>query len=164
MFRISVCMRNKIILSFVSVFFTTLSFAQNTLQYHFWDGSEDSLALETLRCICFDSGQLLCYNADGSVERMDLGSVRKLFFQSVSSIPQNPEASAVRLLMNPVEDQLFLSNVPNEIGQVSVHRIDGRLCRTYSLTPGYNVLTVSDWSKGFYLLKVGVQTVKIIKR
>lgn len=157
-------MRNKIILSFVSVFFSALSFAQNTLQYHFWDGSEDSLALETLRCICFDSGQMLCYNTDGSVQRMDLIAVRKLFFPSVSSIPQNAEASTVRLLMNPVEDQLLLSNVPNEIGQVRVHRIDGRLCRTYSLTPGNNVLTVSDWSKGFYLLKVGVQTIKMIKK
>lgn len=157
-------MRTRVFVSLVFVFLSAFSFAQNALQYRLWDGSEDSLALETLRCICFDSGQILCYNADGSVERMDLGSVRKLFFQSVSSIPQNAEASTVRLLMNPVEDQLFLSNVPNEIGQVSVHRIDGRLCRTYSLTPGYNVLTVSDWSKGFYLLKVGVQTIKMIKK
>lgn len=159
-----VCMRTRVFVSLVFVFLTAFSFAQNALQYRLWDGSEDSLALETLRCICFDSGQMLCYNVDGSVERMDLGSIRKLFFQSVSSIPQNAEASTVRLLMNPVEDQLFLSNVPNEIGQVSVHRIDGRLCRTYSLTPGYNVLTVSDWSKGFYLLKVGVQTIKMIKK
>ncbi|MGE4433152.1 MAG: T9SS type A sorting domain-containing protein [Bacteroidales bacterium] len=157
-------MRTRVFVSLVFVFLTAFSFAQNALQYRLWDGSEDSLALETLRCICFDSGQMLCYNVDGSVERMDLGSIRKLFFQSVSSIPQNAEASTVRLLMNPVEDQLFLSNVPNEIGQVSVHRIDGRLCRTYSLTPGYNVLTVSDWSKGFYLLKVGVQTIKMIKK
>lgn len=157
-------MRTRVFVSFVFVFLTAFSFAQNALQYRLWDGSEDSLALETLRCVCFDSGQMLCYNVDGSVERMDLGSVRKLFFLSVSSIPQNAEASTVRLLMNPVEDQLFLSNVPNEIGQVSVHRIDGRLCRTYSLTPGHNVLTVSDWSKGFYLLKVGVQTIKMIKK
>ena len=68
---------------------------------------------------------------------------------------------------NPVTDLLHIDNL-NGYTSYCIMRIDGHIIQTGHFLAGENLITMSGWASGVYLLRLytkeGVQVVKLVKQ
>jgi hypothetical protein len=129
------------------------------------NGTEYFRGLSSLQNFTFSDGNLLLKYYSGSTESYGLLTIHKLYFSSLSTGIENAELNGkiISFYPNPVEQLIYLKNIPEGTSPVFIYRIDGVLIQYTQVISGGNPIDVSHLVKGFYFLKIKNQTFKFIK-
>ena len=86
-----------------------------------------------------------------------INSVRKIIFSDQPTAIENVKQEVIVVYPNPVQDVLYINGIVDQT--LRVYDMQGRMVQ---ITEGTQV-TVSNLSKGTYLLQIGTQVVRFIK-
>jgi len=92
----------------------------------------------------------LKFNSNGKTVMRDLGVNLKTNGTGMDT----PVYADLRLYPNPVKDKLWINASGEAIHQVDIYNVSGRLVHTSKASGSEMCITVVDWPKGIYLVKV----------
>ena len=140
----------------------TAANAENTVNLCLNDGGSSSWAVPKVKTFTFGSGQMSVNFADGTNSTVDIPAVRKLTFTKDSDGAVRAIVADRRLAAypNPATDYVNVLNAQAGL-PVTVVGLDGRLWLTGESS---TQLYVGNLPSGFYLLKVGNETLKFRKQ
>ena len=120
------------------------------------DGSEETIGLSTLGKITFSNSNLLVNQATGTTESFSLSNIRKIYFKSLpTGTDENQLTGNTNSLFfypNPVNNIIYLTNIPENISIVKIYRMDGTLILQKQISSNNISLDVSMLGKGFYFI------------
>ncbi|MDR2907185.1 MAG: leucine-rich repeat protein [Bacteroidales bacterium] len=99
-----------------------------------------------------------------TTEDGDFTDTCKVTVASNSSIAEHLQENALRIYPNPVENELRIDNVELAIDNVMIYDVYGRMVKEARATNGTTTINVSHLSAGIYVVKIGTQTAKFVKK
>jgi hypothetical protein len=76
----------------------------------------------------------------------------------------SPEALSVQVSLGPNPAQNYFTITGAAAGsEISISSLDGQVVGRYAAQAGSTQISVSDWANGVYLVKIGKETVKVLK-
>ncbi len=159
--------KNLFLLFFVLAFSCVLS-AETTLFIEYLSDNEEEIALSVVGRIEIKDEIFRLIDINGEeLASCNLYEVRKLSFKDSivgTNFDEFDFSNSIIAYPNPTKDILFIEGLKsNEI--VRIYDLDGRLVTiSESNNEGMVVLSVSSLTEGIYLMQVGVEIVKFIKK
>ncbi len=126
------------------------------------DGNEETWTSETLKNIYFEGDTMLIIVESGSMTTHSylLADIQKLYFPTVLSVRDFQQESAIFVYPNPSQDQIrIIGATYNQPFQI--YAIDGRKVGEGCISDEF--IDITHLAKGFYLVKIGTQTLKFSK-
>ena len=125
------------------------------------NGEEQLFVLDENDQLAFEGQQTLLITNLGTTHRINIDDIRKIEFVNITGT-QERTADAPFFYPNPVEQYLLLGNI--EEGQtVSVYSLEGRLLRTFKVSPN-EPIDLGDLPSGLYILRILDKNLKLLKR
>lgn len=137
--------------------------AQDKIYLNLTDNSQNEIALTTLSKISFSNGLVKFKTSDGVSNQYNISTVSKLSFvkQDNTGTIDNTENGEVSLYPNPSSDIVFIKNL-NSGANFSIYNLSGSMVMT-GITDSNQSIDISGLSKGIYLIKTTVKTLKFTK-
>lgn len=157
-------MRKTIFCTILSLLFSFATFASSNLTIEYLSGEEKTEAISAIGKLTFkgDNMQLLS-KTDEVLAETSLSAVKKIVFSDqTTGAPSIRSYETIVVYPNPTDDKIFIKGAENE-QFVRVFDLNGSLLiseKTSSLTE----IDVKKLSKGEYLLQIGTEVVKFIKK
>lgn len=157
-------MRKTIFCTILSLLFSFATFADSNLTIEYLSGEEKTEAISAIGKLTFkgDNMQLLS-KTDEVLAETPLSAVKKIVFSDqTTGAPSIRSYETIVVYPNPTDDKIFIKGAANE-QFVRVFDLNGSLLiseKTSSLTE----IDVKKLSKGEYLLQIGTEVVKFIKK
>ena len=149
-------MKNKFIL--ICAIFCSLQMIATDLVLLRSDGSQQLQDIATIGKWVYVGDDLQLLSHDGEVLAQEpVMNIRKIMFAESTST-ENISANQILIYPNPTQDVLLINGI--EAQDLRVFDLQGRLLKTENGTQ----LNVSDLAEGTYLLQVGTQVVRFIKK
>ncbi|MCR5050910.1 MAG: T9SS type A sorting domain-containing protein [Paludibacteraceae bacterium] len=134
------------------------------------EGSEQATALSTIGHLEFHGKNVVLYDVSGN----ELGStpadqIRKIFFANrVPPTPPEDEAidnvkTGIYVYPNPTADIITVEGMDGD-QTIRIYSLNGQLISASRTSDGNAVINVSGLNSGDYLLQVGAEIVKFIKK
>ena len=151
-------MKSKLILLFA--FFCSMQMAAVNIIVHTTDNAQQLHDVALIGKWVFMGDELQLLDKSGSVLASELiQNIRKITFAtSLTTAVEDVESDAIVVYPNPTQDVLYVKGTENTI--LRVYDMQGQLLQTAE----GDRLTVSSLSTGTYLLQIGTQVVRFIKR
>ncbi len=131
------------------------------------DGAETAQNLNVIQSLSFDSGNLVVKYTGGTSQIYSLSSVSKLYFSNGTTdaglVSEMASGAGISLYPNPAGSSIRLCNLPQGISVITLYRIDGAVMFQTEVSSYHNVIDISRFTRGLYLLKTGTQTLKFVK-
>jgi hypothetical protein len=129
------------------------------------DGAEEVKSLNTVQKFTFLNNNLILGISDRTTEEIGLSVIHKIYFKDVPQRIENELADAQKYIIypNPVNDVVYLKNLPDMDIIINIYRIDGVKMMQMELSPGNNSIDVNQLSSGIYILLVNNQAIKFQK-
>jgi hypothetical protein len=131
------------------------------------NGTEKTKQLSTLKTISFSNNNLLLRCISEPAETYNLATISKLYFKFAPTgteiVALNRDNQILSINPNPVNNVIYLQNLPEGISTIFIYRIDGVLVLKSQVSKENKGIQVEHLKKGLYLLKVNNQTIKFIK-
>ncbi len=161
-------MRKTLLLLLFAVMSIGYSMAETTLRIEYLDGAELTTALSVVGRWEFTDGKFILVSTDGEVlaEKASVYDVRKVVFKADLGPTVGSDDATVQLTVypNPTQDLLFVDGL-TEGETVRIYSLEGRLLMSeVALQGGLVQLNVASLAEGTYLLQMGTEIVKIIKK
>ena len=122
------------------------------------DGSQQLQDIATIGKWVYVGDDLQLLSHDGEVLAQEpVMNIRKIMFAESTST-ENISANQILIYPNPTQDVLLINGI--EAQDLRVFDLQGRLLKTENGTQ----VNVSDLAEGTYLLQVGTQVVRFIKK
>ena len=140
--------------------------AQSTLMtIHMNDGSERSYYMTENDRVYFGDNETLvveivAYSKEERSDRFNLVDIRKITCAETENTIEESNAT-VFLSPNPVHEAVILRNLSGK-ETIQIYALDGRLMKSTEASEG-QLIDVSDFPVGLYLVKTERQTLKMIK-
>lgn len=149
-------MKNKFIL--ICAIFCSLQMIATDLVLLRSDGSQQLQDIATIGKWVYVGDDLQLLSHDGEVLAQEpVMNIRKIMFAESTST-ENISANQILIYPNPTQDVLLINGI--EAQDLRVFDLQGRLLKTENGTQ----VNVSDLAEGTYLLQVGTQVVRFIKK
>ena len=149
-------MKNKFIL--ICAIFCSLQMISTDLVLLRSDGSQQLQDIATIGKWVYVGDDLQLLSHDGEVLAQEpVMNIRKIMFAESTST-ENISANQILIYPNPTQDVLLINGI--EAQDLRVFDLQGRLLKTENGTQ----VNVSDLAEGTYLLQVGTQVVRFIKK
>ena len=157
--------RGLLLLAFIIGLAFNLAAQSTQMTIHFNDGSERSYYLSENDRVYFEDNETLVvelaiYGKDVRSDRFNLADIRKITCQETEGVSETTNAS-VFLSPNPTHDAFMLHNL-NGKQSVSIYALDGRLVKSAEVSEN-QLIDITDFPIGLYLVKTESQTLKMIK-
>ena len=128
---------------------------------------EQATAISEIGYLQFIDDNIVLFSFSGSeLGRTPLNQVRKILFADTTPTDSegfhNTEVG-IRLYPNPTSDMLIIDGA-DESQTIRIYSIDGQLIHSQAVMNGRTVLNVATLSQGDYLLQIGGEVVKFIKK
>lgn len=126
------------------------------------DGTERTYTMSENDRVYFEDNEKLVVNiaVNAKSDRYNLADIRKIVCNETENIIEESETS-LWLSPNPTHDAFKLNNTEG-IQRVSIYALDGRLMKSTEVV-GDQLIDISNFPVGLYLVKTGSQTLKMIK-
>lgn len=139
----------------------------NSLVLILKNGTQQSKDLNMIRKLTFSSTDLILNYTNGMLDSFAGSTIQRMVFSttnSFSDVATVDETQQVSLYPNPASSFIQLKNASTASGvAVTIFRADGAVALSTQLTSATDQISVSNLSKGLYLLKVNNQILKFIK-
>jgi len=125
------------------------------------DGGKTTYALSEVQRIVFDTGNnTMTLNLKaGSTET----NIKSVIFKGATGIITPELETSLFVFPNPVQEMLTVSGLAAG-AKINLIDINGRLLKTVISQENATDIDVSSLQQGFYLLRVGKQVIKFIKK
>ena len=127
------------------------------------DGEETTYALSSVQKIIFENNTMTIDMKTGD----DVTNITRLSFAQDFSEDnvdiENPDVAVVFVFPNPVENYLTVTGVNKNV-KINLLDINGNLLQSIITQDNITDVDVSSLQKGIYLLQIGEQVVKFIKK
>ncbi len=135
-------------------------------------GNVTTIVLNSLRCLSFNSGQLIVTPKSGTAQSIVLSEIQKMTFTPFTSLANTTDGNfEVRLFPNPVGDLLSveLPELKSNIVQIELLSLEGRVLYTESAnSQSVFTMNISTLKQGLYFCRIfngdKVFTEKFIKK
>lgn len=128
------------------------------------NGTEQDVALSTLRNLDFENNSLVLNYFTGNSETYLLSAIQNLTFKNTLGVEENELNQMILIFPNPVSNVVSFKNLSDGENLLTVFRQDGvEILKTTLSTPNQR-LDLSMLAPGFYFVKVNRQLLKLIKR
>ena len=149
-------MKNKFIL--ICAIFCSLQMIATDIVLLRSDGLQQLQDIATIGKWVYVGDDLQLLSHDGEVLAQEpVMNIRKIMFAESTST-ENISANQILIYPNPTQDVLLINGI--EAQDLRVFDLQGRLLKTENGTQ----VNVSDLAEGTYLLQVGTQVVRFIKK
>ena len=138
-------------------------FAQSTqMTVYLNNGEEKTYYMSESDRVYFENDEILVIEiiSNAKSDRYNLADIRKITCREIEGVSEDSNTS-VHLVPNPVHDVVMLGNFDGQ-QNVSIYTLDGRLVKSVEVV-GYQRIDITDLPIGLYLVKIGHQTLKMIK-
>lgn len=125
------------------------------------DGNVVNYTLDESDYLTFNDGQSLAINIAGSTQTIALSTIRKVVFEEVTD-GIDEVTSEIRIMPNPANDSFRVSNMDKD-EEMAIYSITGQKVMSGTVTNDQTV-DISCLSNGLYLVKIGSQNIKLMKR
>lgn len=150
-------MKQKFLFLMVALLFVMQAVATN-LVVERQNGSTMQQNIALIGKWVFVGEDLQLMDKEGNVLATEpINSVRKIIFSDQPTAIENVKQEVIVVYPNPVQDVLYINGIVDQT--LRVYDMQGRMVQ---ITEGTQV-TVSNLSKGTYLLQIGTQVVRFIK-
>ncbi|MBR5855637.1 MAG: T9SS type A sorting domain-containing protein [Paludibacteraceae bacterium] len=150
-------MKQKFLFLMVALLFVMQAVATN-LVVERQNGSTMQQNIALIGKWVFVGEDLQLMDKEGNVLATEpINSVRKIIFSDQPTAIENVKQEVIVVYPNPVQDVLYINGIADQT--LRVYDMQGRMVQ---ITEGTQV-TVSNLSKGTYLLQIGTQVVRFIK-
>lgn len=144
-----------------------MAWAETTLVIEPLTGNELAQSIAQIGYVKFTDGMIRLYTHDGSLlAEQAISNVRKIVFQSSSpSDPtslDNTDTQVCRIYPNPTAELLHIDAATAQSARI--YDMSGHLLITSAVNDGQTTLDVSQLAPGNYLLVLGTEIMKIIKK
>lgn len=139
--------------------------AQTIASVTFADGSAHEYTIQASGGFYFDSATLILRESPiAPEERFSVDDISRITFSrpSVQSIDETTQGD-IRLFPNPASQQVAIELPDEEIHQLSIFSIDGRLMGKHNVRNGQTI-DISSLPLGLYILRTEQHITKLIKR
>ena len=135
-----------------------------SLEVKKWDGSNNSISLNTLRKITFSSGTTILNYQSGTNVSVVTSDIRKFMFSSFTGIDDIIfDANKLYLFPNPSTDYISLRNLSGNELNIAIYSINGTELLNSKISNINQQIDIRQLNKGIYLLKVNSKMLKFIK-
>lgn len=126
------------------------------------DGTERTYNMSENDRVRFEDNEKLVVDiaVNAKSDRYNLADIRKIVCNETENIIEESETS-LWLSPNPTHDAFKLNNTEG-IQRVSIYALDGQLMKSTEVV-GDQLIDISNFPVGLYLVKTGSQTLKMIK-
>lgn len=140
--------------------------AQNTLIVKTVNSASNSIALDQISRITFNSGNLLVKKKDLTLSTFAVSDIQKMTFGVVSGLSDiNSEASVIQLYPNPaVSFVRLLHPFSASAYNITITSLEGKIVLSQVLSGGADELCVESLSRGIYFVNVNGTVLKLIKK
>ncbi|MDD2799588.1 MAG: T9SS type A sorting domain-containing protein [Bacteroidales bacterium] len=154
---------------FLLLFFSLLGnemIAQNptSLVVKLKNGTEQDVALSTLRKLDFENNSLVLNYFTGNSETYLLSAIQNVTFKNTLGVEENELNQMILIFPNPVSNVASFKNLSDGEYLLTVFRQDGVEILKTTLSSSSQRLDLSMLASGFYFVKVNGQLLKMIKR
>lgn len=130
-------------------------------------GDEQATAISEIGYLSFEGDNLVLFDQSGDeLGRTPLGQVRKIVFADTTPSPKEGLTNAevgIRVYPNPTADWLTVDGADDR-QTIRIYTLDGQLVSATAVQAGQATVNVSTLTRGDYLLQVGAEVVKFIKK
>lgn len=129
------------------------------------DGSETSELLSSVEKFGFSGDNLIVLIKGGNADTYGVSGLSKIYFTGIpqaTGITTVTSGERLAVCPNPVQDELFVCNLPEGRFLVTILRPDGTLILQTWLSPGLS-LSTGSLPAGLYILTVNGQVLKFIR-
>ena len=145
-----------------------MAMAENCLVFVQMSGADIATATSEIGTLKFIGDDAVLFDESGiELGRTPLDQIQKIVFTDVTPTPMsinNTETEvSVRIYPNPTADMLVIDGA-GERQTIRIYSMDGRFINAAQVQDGKAVISVSTLSRDNYLLQVGAEVVKFIKK
>lgn len=155
----------KGLLSLILLIGTTLSINAQTTKTKVivtkTNGNEVSYTLDQSDNLTFSGGQNLVINISGSSQSIALSNIRKVVFERVLDCVEEV-ASEINIMPNPANNSFRVSNLSKD-EEMAIYSMTGQKVLAGTVSND-QVIDITDLSNGLYIVKIGSQNIKLMKR
>ena len=124
------------------------------------DGSEQVYELSESDRISFPNDEILVITQNGTDIQIPISEIRKVTFNEVLATAEN-KAENIGIFPNPADNSFTVSGI-NEVRQLKIYSIDGRLVKQETVGCGQSI-DISELTQGLYYVNINKQNFKLIK-
>ena len=125
------------------------------------DGNVVNYTLEGADYLTFTDGQNLVVNISGSSQSIPLSNVRKVMFEKIADGIEEL-SSEIQIMPNPANDSFRVLNVEKD-EEMSIYTFTGQKVMGGTIS-SEQTIDISHLANGLYLVKIGSQNLKLMKR
>lgn len=125
------------------------------------DGNTVSYILDESDYLTFNDGQSLVVNISGATQIIALSNIRKVVFEKIIDGIEEI-SSEIQIVPNPANNSFRVSNLDKD-EEMTVYSMTGQKVMSGIVTNDQTV-DISALANGLYLVKIGSQNIKLMKR
>lgn len=125
------------------------------------DGNVVNYTLDESDYLTFNDGQSLAINIAGSTQIIALSTIRKVVFEKIIDGIEEI-SSEIQIVPNPANNSFRVSNLDKD-EEMTVYSMTGQKVMSGIVTNDQTV-DISALANGLYLVKIGSQNIKLMKR
>jgi hypothetical protein len=140
--------------------------AQSGLYLSFQDNSTREIDLTTFSKMTFGNGVVRFVYLNAVTDDYAVSTIKRIGFSPDESlnIDEKQFSKLIELYPNPTDRFLYFSNIVEATQMVNIYSLQGLMVYSGMVNHEQQVIDVSTLSSGVYLLKIGAQTLKFMKR
>ena len=124
------------------------------------NGDEQIYQLNENDRISFPNDETLVITQNGTDIQIPISEIRKITFDEVLATAEN-EAKNIGIFPNPADNSFTVSGI-NEVRQLKIYSIDGRLVKQETVGCGQSI-DITELPQGLYYVNINKQNFKLIK-
>ena len=124
------------------------------------NGDEQIYQLDENDRISFPNDEILVITQNGTDIQIPISEIRKVTFNEVLATAEN-KAENIGIFPNPADNSFTVSGI-NEVRQLKIYSIDGRLVKQETVGCGQSI-DITKLPQGLYYVNINKQNFKLIK-
>ncbi len=127
------------------------------------DQTERFTSISDVAKIMLTDGKVVVNKTSGDVEVTPISDVKNITFSENTGVSNAlVDGYTISLYPNPCTDVVVINGI-SDATKVSIYSIEGKLAKTVIVSQG-DEISVSDFGAGVYIVKVGSQSFKLMKK
>ena len=140
--------------------------AQSVLYLSFQDNNTREIDLSTFSKMTFSNGVVRFAYHNAADDDFAVSTIKRIGFSPDESLDiyEKQFGKTIELYPNPADRFLYFRNVEETTQRVNIYSLQGLLVYSGLVDHEQQFIDVSTLSSGVYLMKIGEQTLKFVKR
>lgn len=157
--------RQFLLFSVLAVCLGMTAMAQVNVSLTMTDNSSQSHTIGQSGGIYFNNGTMTVRSGLTSDDAVSYttANIRSMVFSEMTAINRTASASQIRLFPNPTNGVFTISGIGDEQQSMTIYNMLGKIVKKQLCSNGTHI-DISEQPKGVYIIRIGNQTIKIVKQ